>query len=667
MFGSDSESETDGSSGDGVRINKDYAESYNNWRQKEELQKLKDKYGNVSGEEESSSSESEDEDAEALTDQRESEWLKTLAALKQKDPKIYDKSVKFYEETSDSEESEKPSTSKKKSKDRKPYLLKDYERDLIVKKAGRLSDADSDNDIPAHLPKTYFEEQKELKENLMSAIENIDENSDSDEEFLTIRKLSKEDKVKKDKEYEEWLATQDTSGGKLVGINPWDKSNLEGEEQFLSDYILNKRYRDDAQEERIPSYEELTTFEEEEDELEKQETFERKYNFRYEEPDQEFIKSYPRTVGESVRRKDERRVQKRQQAKERKQRDKEKQREELKQLKNLKKKEIMDKISLIKQVTGNEDIAFSTSDINEDFDPEKYDSMMQKAFNDDYYEDADDTKPVFEDDEEMGFEVENWDEWQPEREDAEDGEHVEPGETSEIGEETHTEPSDNKKRRKSKFAKAIAKKKPVFDPNDKTFEEYLDDYYKLDYEDMIGDQPCRFKYRSVVANDFGLSTGDILDAKDKELNQWVSVKKMSQYRTKEEEMLDVKLFQKKCKRKANVLFSVYADEKGGSSKRKFETKHSSQADTPKTKRRKSESKSSENLVDRGFVKRKRLSAGVCKTEVGGDSEQSVSTKKRNRKRKGKGQSSTLLTDDRLKAFSINPKKFKYTKAKNVNH
>ena len=76
-----------------------------------------------------------------------------------------------------------------------------------------------------------------------------------------------------------------------------------------------------------------------------------------------------------------------------------------------------------------------------------------------------------------------------------------------------SEPSDSKKKKKNrhnKNAELSLKEKPKFDPEMySSYQEYIDRYYALDYEDMIGDLPCRFRLRKSVANDYGLTIEEV--------------------------------------------------------------------------------------------------------------------------------------------------------------
>merc|ERR1711872_822208 len=197
-----------------------------------------------------------------------------------------------------------------------------------------------------------------------------------------------------------------------------------------------------------------------------------------------------------------------------KKQEKKQKKEEIKVLKDMKKKEILDKLDKLKKITGNEDMALRDEDIEGDFDPAEHGRRMQELFENYDTTNADDEKPEFsdlEDDAVYGeeLETEDWDNWTgPGGDDTHcedpdfnmDCDYSEPPPGSSMQNELIENSRGRKKsRRKSKFSNAIegSQSKPVFDPSDKTFEEYVDEYYKLDCEDVIGDLPCRFKYRSV--------------------------------------------------------------------------------------------------------------------------------------------------------------------------
>ncbi|XP_036446122.1 protein KRI1 homolog [Colossoma macropomum] len=600
-----------------LKINKKFAEKYDKYRQKEELQKLKDRFGDQDVESSSGSSDSDEESEVELHPKLERDFYRTLSLLKKKDPKIYQKDAKFYaEEASSSGSDEKPSTSKKAEK---PMFLKDYERKVILEREGKFDDDDSEDEEAARQMQeraaspSYIQEQKQLKESFRKFVQDSDDEVSDEGQLLTRRTKTQEEKDKEEADYVEWLKGQ----AELEGTDEvqdmeylkdyWNDPKLDEKESFLRDYILNKGYLDED-EERIPTYDELMQEDVEDSEeegesfLQKQEDFERHYNFRFEEPGAQQIKTYPRKIATSVRSKDDRRKKKREEVRERKEKEKERKRQQLKELKNLKRAEIMEKLKTLQKVTGNEQLAFSEMDLEGDFDPQQHDQLMQKCFGDEYYGENEEEKPQFDDEDDEELEGHwNWDTWTGEVKEEFEDEEGEYEEEEYEGEQESFQPNCEdpdfimdadydpsqqplskkkkrkelrkkknkddaplmgKKRKKPHFAEVLTKSKPAFDPQEKTFEQYLDEYYKLDYEDIVDDLPCRFRYRQVVPNDFGLTTDEVLQADEKELNRWCSLRKTCMFRTEREEVRDVKNYQIKAqnvRKKKQVFTSLYTE------------------------------------------------------------------------------------------------------------
>jgi len=68
------------------------------------------------------------------------------------------------------------------------------------------------------------------------------------------------------------------------------------------------------------------------------------------------------------------------------------------------------------------------------------------------------------------------------------------------------------------------------DMRKRKLDEYMEELYKLEFNDMIGDTPTRFHYVPVQPTSFALTPAEIILADDKDLNSYVSLRKLAPYR-----------------------------------------------------------------------------------------------------------------------------------------
>eukprot|EP00916_Digyalum_oweni_P026653 GHVL01043753.1.p1 GENE.GHVL01043753.1~~GHVL01043753.1.p1 ORF type:complete len:541 (+),score=169.92 GHVL01043753.1:599-2221(+) len=425
-------------------------------------------------ESENSSSSSEDDDgAVLLTDKAEMKFFDVLTKIKQKDPSVYDEKETFWcDEDFESEMSDKEKAKKKLS----------Y-RNLVTQS---FLQGDENLVSEVKIKRTPIEEQEEVKKAFIDAAD-IDDDTDLLEEVPETPESNNQNL--KIKVLDRYFGPDET---------------LNNDEKFLRDYILQRGWQLGGTEMKHGNADEQMDDLDEMD-LERSDQHEKKYNFRFEEEGGTKIEGHSRNCETSVRRKDNSRREKRLKRLEKKKEEKVHKMEELKRLKNIKKKEIEEKLKKIEELTG----------VGWEDDQELENENME----------------TYENDENISDDYEWWQ--------CDNCLQAVPG--GEIRYDCLT--CDNftlcstcaqnieHEHQMKKFLTADHSNPPENIKKDSLNSKLMDEYFALDYEDIIGtDLPTRFKYCSVKPNSYGLTPQELLEWDDKRLNQFQGIKKLAPFK-----------------------------------------------------------------------------------------------------------------------------------------
>lgn len=565
-------SDSDGDDISKIEINQDFARRYEHNKKREDLHRLEElkKKGIVDDDDDSDEEDDEVSEDDGVDDL---ELLDVLLKVRNKDPILKDKEVKLFEYDDDDDvevnEKEKEKEKTKANTKAKPMYLKDVTAKHLIEDGAEMGEDEYEGEERRNrnnvVVKSYVEEQEELKKPFLDG-EGDDEEEDG-EGFFKVKERGEGEDEEEEENVEEVSKKLDEYFG--------EDEKLDENAMFLKDYFKNKMWLDKSDERKV--VEDEVEVEEDEEEVERQEDYEREFNFRYEENPGDRVLGHSRVVEGSVRKKTNARKLQRERKEERMAQAEFERKEELKYLKNLKKKEMNEKLKKIREIAGIGDggeCKLDLSDLEDEFDPEEHDKKMKEAFDDDYYK-ANDADPDFtsDGDEEGEFEKpdfdkedellglkDGWDDMNRSGDGFKAAREKFLKQKKEEGVVEKEEVVDAVERKKKKKQKMSALEAEVV-------KKELDEYYKLDYEDTIGDLKTRFRYRPVNAKRYGLKTDEVLLLDDKELNQHVPLKKMAPYREKEWKVPHSKIINQKLKIKS--LLEGEASDSQRTHKRKY--------------------------------------------------------------------------------------------------
>ncbi|ROW14379.1 hypothetical protein VPNG_03895 [Cytospora leucostoma] len=550
--------------GEELKINEDYAKRFEYNKKREERQRLEEKFKGDKSDDSSSSSEdeTEDEDGFLATEQLDAEISATLQAIKNKDPRIYNKDVKFIQALDEN--------APVKDKKEKPMFLRDYHRERYM--AG---DTGADEE-ETNQPRTFVQEQADLKSNILAEINAAgDDDSDDGEGFIKAKAKpseatpteggihpSRKEKIKP-AEVNPSLADKDPDLflSNFMAARAWVPEDGNRWEAFESD---DGEGNDDADE------------------------WEAAYNLRFEDPTKsnEVLKSYSRKLIEArtVRREElTGRKKQRELEKQRKEEEKRQRHEERSRLKKLKIEEAEEKLRKIKKAAG-----ISGKELKEEewmkllegaWENNTWEEEMRKRFDDNYYAEVEPGMESSEDEEEDGASKKKkpkkpkWDDdidikdIIPDFKDEEpkpaislsDNEAANEVDEEEEDEDEEEEENPSKKRKTTKDHKAERQAAKRASRQERSKIEALVEH-QLELEDPTvlatskknkkpaGASTAGFRYRETSPQSFGLTPRDILLApSDAALNEFAGLKKLATFRDREKKKKDRKRLGKKAR------------------------------------------------------------------------------------------------------------------------
>jgi len=501
---------------------------------------VEDKYGIGQGMDDGEESEDseegveEDDAAELLDEDLDDQVNATLQALRSKDPRIYNKEVKFYRDID--EDNQGVGNTKKE----KPMTLRDYHTKNLLE--GKF--ADEDEDAP---PKTYAQEQEEARQQLVKELHESDEGEGDD--FLVAKPKpasSKTDRVK-------------------ITIEDVERADHDPE-TFLSNFMASRAW--------VPTdkarFQPLESDDDEEDAA--ADEWENSYNLYFENTagTNEKIMTYARdTVASTTVRRDN--VNGRRKAREAARAKREAERlekeKDLARLRKLKIEDMEQKVKQIRKIGGLSGRDFKIEEwkdvLEGDWSDEQWDAEMQKRFGDAYYDEGDTgmgiggdedakgkqkpKKPKFDDDIDIKDLIPDF------KDDNEEVPDMTLSSSDEGGTDDDTEENDDagdvrtaKSSKKRKQERAEAKSAARRDR--RLIENLVNE--NLEYEKALAAKPkatTRFRYRETSPTTFGLTARDILLADDKQLNQFAGLKKLASFRDPEKKKKDKKHLSKKAR------------------------------------------------------------------------------------------------------------------------